>query len=102
MKNQSLSLGLRRQIKFLWVKTPEGQQLQHTIDPPAIRIFHLNQLWYLDHKIPEIGLLDCEGTGCETELWHYWMLPVIPKQQLEKVSRKLILDVPGVRATDTG
>ena len=88
-----LSLGVRRQIKFLWVKIPEGQQLKHTIDPPAIRIFHLYQLWYLDHKIPEIGPLDCGELGAE-QVMALLDAPVIPEQQLEKVSRKLILDVP--------
>jgi len=89
----SLSLGAQRGIKFQWEKTQEGQQLKHAIDPPAIRIFQLAQLWYLDHKTSQIGPIDCAGLSSKQVL-ALLDAPIIPKQQLEKVSRKLILDIP--------
>ncbi len=91
--NPSLRLGTPRQIGFEWHNMGNGQQLEVQIAPPISQIFRAENFWYVDLETQEVGALDHPALSGE-QVEALLNAPVIPEENLEEVSRELVLKLP--------
>ncbi|MGH8557992.1 MAG: SNF2-related protein, partial [Methylococcales bacterium] len=90
---QPLVLGKPRSIEFAWEPANGGQRLISRIDPPAIHQIRLDSIWYIDSKVPEIGILRHEHLS-DDQIAALFEAPAIPNEHLEEVGRRLLIEMP--------
>ncbi len=87
----ALQTGELRSISLNWEQVPGGSRLSTSLDPPAEKIFALNnQTFYLDSNQNELGPVDLAAD----KLQLLQRAPVIPEAALERVSRTLLTLMP--------
>ena len=90
-KNGALYAGQPRSVSFEWEEMDQGQQIVPTINPPATRIFTIDQAFYLDLKNQECASLKTQLKPAQ--LVPLLNAPMIPTDKLESVSRQILLEL---------
>ena len=90
--SKALLLDEPRDLSFHWVKAKGGQQLIPHIGPEMYGICRVDRLWYVDFENSHIGPLLC-GDLSTDKVVRLLGAPIVPKKQLEDVSRRLLLDL---------
>ncbi|HGG59232.1 MAG TPA: hypothetical protein ENK26_04855, partial [Gammaproteobacteria bacterium] len=96
--NPPLRPGDARELRFEWRDMGDGKQLEAVIEPAVSYLFRCEGFWFVDLDQQEAGPLshpDLDSRQVEALL----KAPVVPREQLEDISRKLILELPEYRLT---
>lgn len=82
-----------RELSFNWQSAKGGQQLAYQVEPEITAIAQVAKLWYIDTNTFTLGPLKSGGLSPEqvAKLVH---APLVPKNKLETVSRRLLIDMP--------
>ena len=89
----ALRLSTARTIQFDWEPAGDQQTLTHRLDPPARHLFRNDNFWYLDIDKLETGVV-LHSSLTPDQIEALLSAPVIPAEQLESVSRQLVLETP--------
>jgi len=91
--SEPLHLDEARELDFNWQKAKGGQQLVYQVEPSITAIAQVAKLWYIDTNTFTLGTLESGSLSPEqvAKLVH---APLIPKNKLDTVSRRLLIDMP--------
>ena len=91
--SEPLQLGEARKLDFNWQKAKGGQQLVYRVEPAITEIAQVAKLWYIDTNTYTLGALE-SGHLSPEQVAKLVQAPLIPKNKLDTVSRRLLIDMP--------
>ncbi|MGF1548172.1 MAG: SNF2-related protein [Thiotrichales bacterium] len=88
----ALQAGEPRALTFIWKDHDHGKRLHPAVTPPASHLLLIDQLHYVDLESREGGALRTHLAPAQID--QLLDAPTIPRDRLEDVSRRLLLEVP--------
>ncbi len=97
LEGPALRPGATRALQFLWSDENGGKRLRPVAEPPATQVLLIHDAHYIDLESGECDRLDSHLRPAQ--IANLLDAPVVPRDRLEEVSRRLLLEAPDYALT---